>query len=307
MSLQKNILLLFYLIGFFYLTPLYCQSPGAENVEVLNMIFSKKIFPNVDYRDAVASIEIWTKELLPEVTSKYSLNNIFIDGVDNVDRKFIDQNVSFMVLSAFEFVHNQEKLNNLIPILVSSDDKGIIGIEYIILVHNKSNINSLKDLRNKTITFVDDYSNAIPRLWLNVLLKSEGLGLANKFFKKVIITPNANQAILKTFFQQVDACIIPEKLLETSIELNPQLESNLVILKQSLPYTAGVFCVNKKIKGSTRADFLKSAKIATETERGKQIALFFRSKDIIDFKAEYFDTIKSLIEQAKKLNIKITD
>ncbi|MDH3268192.1 MAG: phosphate/phosphite/phosphonate ABC transporter substrate-binding protein [Ignavibacteria bacterium] len=307
MSSLKNILILFYLISSFYLTPLYCQSPDAENVEMLNMIFSKKIFPKVDFHDAVASIEIWTKELIPEVTKKYSLNNIFIEGLDHVDKKYLDQNVSFIVLSVFEYLYDKEKLENLSPILVSSDEAGIIGIEYVILVNKESNINSLKDLKNKTITFIDDYANAIPRLWLDVLLKSEGLSLSNKFFKQIQTSANANQAILKTYFKQVDACVVPKKLLKTSIELNPQLESNLFFLKQSLPLAAGVFCVNKNINESTRKEFIKTAKIAANTERGKQIALFFRSNELIDYKAEYFDNIKSLIEQAQKFKINIIE
>lgn len=307
MSSLKNILILFYLISFFCLDPLYSQSPATENVETLNLIFSKKIFPKVDFRDAVASIEIWTKELLPQVTKKYSANNIFIEGLDYVDKKYIDQNVDFIVLSVFEYVYNHEKINNLIPILVSSDDAGIIGIEYVILVNKGNNINSLKDLKDKTITFIDDYANSIPRLWLDVLLKSEGLPLSNKFFTQIQTNSNANQAIVKTFFKQVDACIVPMKLLKTSIELNPQLESNLIILKQSLPLAAGVFCVNKNINENTRKEFIKTSKLAANTERGKQIALFFRSNELIDYKPEYFDNIKSLIEAAQKFKIKIIE
>ena len=307
MSSLKNILVLVYLISSVYLTSFYCQSPDAENVETLNMIFSKKIFPKVDFHDAVASVEIWTKELIPEVTKKYSLNNIFIEGLDHVDKKYLDQNVDFIVLSVFEYVYNHEKINNLIPILVSSDEAGIIGIEYVIIVNKETNINSLKDLKDKTITFVDDYANAIPRLWLDVLLKSEGLSLSNKFFKQIQTNANANQAILKTFFQQVDACIVPKTLLKTSTELNPQLESNLFILKQSLPLAAGVFCVNKNMNETTRKEFIKTSKLAANTERGKQIALFFRTKELIDYKAEYFDNIKSLIEEAQKFKINIIE
>ena len=281
MSSMKYIFGLFYLVSSVYLNPVYCQSPDLNDDNVLNMIYSKNILPHVDFRDAAASIEIWTKELLSEIYTEYSLNNIFVDGIDQIDEKFINDKTSFIILTALEYLTNKEKLKNVTPTLLSSDDDGIVGIEYVVLVNKNSNINSLVDLKHKTISFVDDYSNALPRLWFDVLLKSEGLPVSDRFFKQIHTSLNANQAVLKTFFKQIDACLVPKKLLKTIFVLNPQLESDLVILRQSEPFIAGVFCTNKKVSESIRKDFIKSARVAMDTDRGKQISLFFRTKEII--------------------------
>jgi len=307
MNSLKKILLLSYLLSSTNLLSIHCQPVQPEGGEDLNLIFSKKILPYVDDRDAMAAIGVWTKEILSEIYLDHAINNIFIEGVDQVDENYINEKANFLILTAFEYLLNQEKLKNVTPALLTSDDDGQIGIEYIILVNKNSNVNSLKDLKNKTISFVDDYSNAVPQLWLDVMLRSEGLSLSDKYFKQIITAPNGNQAILKTFFQQSDACIIPRKLLKTSFALNPQLESNLVILKQSVPFIAGIFFTNNKLSADIRNDFINSAKIAIETERGKQIALFFRTNELHEYTPEYLENIKSLISQAKKLNIKISD
>ena len=293
------------MIGFLFPGYLICQPMNADDDKILNMIYSKSILPKVDYRDAMASIEIWSKEILKEIYSEYSLNNIFIEGIDHVDEIYINDKASFVILTALEYITNQDKLNNLIPTLLSSDDDGLVGIEYVLLVHKSSGINSLRDLKNKTISFVDDYSNAVPHLWLDVQLKSEGLPTSDKFFKQIIISSTANQAVLKTFFGQVDVCIIPKKLLSTTFILNPQLESDLKILQQSDPFIAGVFCANKKVSDNIKKDFIKSARIAMNTERGKQIALFFRTKELHEFQVAYLDNIKNLINRANNLNVKI--
>jgi ABC-type phosphate/phosphonate transport system substrate-binding protein len=307
MNSLKKILLLSYLLSSNNILSIHCQPVQPEGGEALNIIFSKKILPYVDDRDAIAAIGVWTKEILSEIYLDHTINNIFIEGFAQVDENYINEKANFLILTAYEYLYNQEKLKNVTPALLTSDDDGQIGIEYIILVNKNSNLNSLKDLKNKTISFVDDYSNAVPRLWLDVMLRSEGLSESNKFFKQILTAPNGNQAILKTFFQQSDACIIPKKLLNTSFALNPQLESNLVILKQSVPFIAGIFLTNNKLSTDVRNDFIKSVKIALETERGKQIALFFRTSELHEFKAEYLDNVKSLINQAKKLKIKISD
>jgi ABC-type phosphate/phosphonate transport system substrate-binding protein len=286
---------------------MYSQLSSAETEEKLNMVYSKKIFPNVDFRDAAASIEIWTKTLMSDINPKFSFQNIFIEGIDHVDEKFINDKVSFLILTAIEYLTNQEKLKNMVPTLLSSDDEGTIGIQYMLIAHKNSNINSLKDLKNKTISFVDDYQNELPHLWLNVLLKREGLSLASEFFKDVHIAQNANQAILRTFFGQIDVCIVPKKLLNTSFILNPQLESELVIIKESEPFIAGLFCANKNLSENITRDFIKSAKTALGTDKGKQVALFFRTKEIHDFNAKYLDNMKNLIGQADNYNIKNFD
>ena len=286
---------------------MYSQLSSAETEEKLNMVYSKKIFPNVDFRDAAASIEIWTKTLMSDINPKFSFQNIFIEGIDRVDEKFINDKASFLILTAIEYLTNQEKLKNMVPTLLSSDDEGTIGIQYMLIAHKSSNINSLKDLKNKTISFVDDYQNELPHLWLNVLLKREGLSLASEFFEDVLIAQNANQAILRTFFGQIDVCIVPKKLLNTSFILNPQLESELVIIKESEPFIAGVFCTNKNLSENITRDFIKSAKTALGTDKGKQVALFFRTKEIHDFNAKYLDNMKNLIGRADNYNIKIFD
>lgn len=306
MKTAKKTLFFMYMIGLLYPGFLNCQSPGMDNDKTLNLIYSNSILPRVDYRDAIASIEVWSKEILKEIYSEYSLNNVFIESIDEVDDKYINDKASFVILTAIEYLTNQEKLKNITPTLLSSDDDGLVGIEYVLLVHKKSGINSIEDLKNKIVSFVDDYSNAVPYLWLNVLLKSEGFTSSDKFFKQILTSSTANQAVLKTFFGQIDACIVPKKLLSTTFILNPQLEQDLKILQQSEAFIAGIFCVNEKVANSIRKDFINSARVAMNTERGKQIALFFRTRDLHEFKIQYLDNIKNLINQAKNLNIKIT-
>ena len=304
---MKKITLVFYILFTLQPAAFYSQLASPETEEKLTLVYSKKIFPNVDFRDAAASIEIWTKTLMSEINPKFSFANVFIEGIDQADEKLINENASFLILTAIEYLTNREKLKSMVPTLLSSDDEGTIGIQYILIVNRSSNINSLRDLENKTISFVDDYQNALPHLWLDVLLKREGLSLADEFFKEVFIAQSANQAILRTFFGQIDACIVPKKLLNTSFVLNPQLEFNLIIVKESEPFIAGVFCANKNLSDSVIRDFIKSAKAAIKTDKGKQVALFFRTKEIHDFQATYLDNMKNLIEQAISFNLKFID
>ena len=129
----KSLRLVWLLILIFCLNAVYAQPLSSDGDRTLDLVYSKKILPKVDYRDAVASIEIWTKEVLFEVFSEYSLNNIFVESIDQADENFITEKAGFIILTALEYLTNKEKLRNARPTLLSSDDDGLIGIEYVLI------------------------------------------------------------------------------------------------------------------------------------------------------------------------------
>jgi ABC-type phosphate/phosphonate transport system substrate-binding protein len=263
------------------------------------------LFPKVDFRDAKASIELWTREIISDMKKYYSFQNLFIANINSVDNFFIEEKIDFITMSSLEYIINNNKLKSLNPVMISSSENDMIGVEYIILVHKGNNISSLGNLENQTIAFVDDYSNAIPQIWLDVLLKSKRLPLSSKFFKSIEISNNSNQAILKTFFKQVQACVVPKILYEASMELNPQISRDLIVLEQSKPFIVGVMCVHNKVENDLKVDIIQSAKNVLASEKGRQFAIFFRSGELIDFKTEHLDNVNKLVADAIKFNINL--
>ena len=302
MKSLSRILLFCYLLSLNFI--IYSQNGNSNDDKDINFVYSEKLFPKVDLRDAKGSIELWTREIAADMKISYSFNNEFIQGVSTVDKTYIDQEIDLIVMSALEYLMNYKKLRSLNPIILTAD-KGVIGVEYLILTHKENNINSIRDLENKSISFIDDYSNAIPQIWLDVILKKNKLPLSSKFFKNIVISKNANQAILKTFFKQVEACIVPKNLYEYSVEINPQLASNLVILEQSEPYIVGVFCANRKIDDDLKNDLIQSALNALENAKGKQFSIFFRVGEIIEYKSEHIESLRKLVDDAVRYNISL--
>jgi len=280
------------------------QSNNSNDNQDINFVYSEKLFPKVNLRDAKGSIELWTRELAADMKIAYSFNNEFIKGISTVEDEYIDKDIDLIVMSALEYLMNYKKLRSLNPIVITAD-KGVIGVEYLILTHKENNVKAISDLKNRSISFIDDYSNAIPQIWLDVILKKNKLPLSSKFFKNIVVSINANQAILKTFFKQVEACIVPKNLYEYSVEINPQLDNDLVILEQSDPYIVGVFCANKKMDDDFRRNLIQSAIKALENTKGKQFSLFFRVGEVIEYKSEHIKSLKKLLADAVRYNINL--
>lgn len=283
---------------------IYSQTSDSNFNDSINFIYSEKLFPKVDLRDAKGSIELWTREIAADLKKFYSFNNIFVKSISSVENSFIEQEIDFITMSAMEYIVNYEKLRSLSPIIVAAEN-GKVGVEYLILVHKENNFNSLSDLENQTITFIDDYSNAIPQVWLDVILKTNSLSISSTFFKKIEVSKNANQAILKTFFKQVGACIVPKLLYESTVELNPQIANDLVILKQSEPFIVGILCSHNKLDNDLNMDVIQSAKNVLQSTKGKQFAIFFRTSELTDFKSEHIENLRKLVNNAEKFNIKL--
>jgi len=283
---------------------IYSQNGSSKDDRDINFVYSEKLFPKVDLRDAKGSIELWTREIAADMKVSYSFSNEFIQGISTVDNDYIDQEIDLIVLSALEYLVNYEKLKNLSPIIVAAEN-GKVGVEYLILVHKENNFNSLSDLENNTITFVDEYSSAIPQVWLDVILKTNGLAISNTFFKKIEVSKNTNQAILKTFFKQVGACVVPKNLYESSVEINPQLAKDLVILKQSELFIVGVLCSHNKLNKDLKVDVIQSAKKILQSIKGRQFAIFFRTGELADFKSEHIESLRMLVNNAEKYNINL--
>ncbi|MBT8387310.1 MAG: phosphate/phosphite/phosphonate ABC transporter substrate-binding protein [Ignavibacteria bacterium] len=282
----------------------YSQNGNSISKEAINFVYSEKLFPKVNSHDAKASIKLWTKEMISDLREDYFVNNIFVKGIATLDNSFIQQEIDFIIMSALEYIVNYDKLGNLNPIVVSTLN-GIIGVEYLILSHKDNNFISLNDLKNQKIALVDDYSNAIPQVWLDVILKTNKLSIASEYFKEILLSNNTNQAILKTFFKQVGACIVPKNLYESSLELNPQLASELVILEQSEPFLLGVFCSHKKVDNELTTNVTQFAKEVQKNTKGKQFTLFFRIGDIIEYKSKHIENVRKLVDDAERYNIKL--
>ncbi|MEW8034160.1 MAG: PhnD/SsuA/transferrin family substrate-binding protein [Candidatus Thiodiazotropha endolucinida] len=150
----------------------------------------------------------------------------------NLDAVFMD---TVLYLDNFEYLHPE--------IAFAVQHGQSIKPKYILLVRRNSGIDSLHELENKKIIIPSGH--AVGKRFLDVELMHAGLPVSNDHFSEIRQTKESNTAIIKLFFNQVDAALVTDFSYEVASELNLQIPQSLEIIETSPPFIHMVISVRK--------------------------------------------------------------
>jgi ABC-type phosphate/phosphonate transport system substrate-binding protein len=149
------------------------------------------------------------------------------------------------------------------------------GEEYLLLVHQSGGIQSLADLRGRSLLLYQNPRTCLDRIWLDVLLAAAHLGAADTFLGRIDICPKLSRVVLPVFFRQTDACIVTRRGYNTMCELNPQLARQLHPLAVSPKMMAGFLAFHKDSPAETRKKFLGAITEVHKSVEGQQALTLF--------------------------------
>ncbi|MET0090328.1 MAG: PhnD/SsuA/transferrin family substrate-binding protein [Candidatus Thiodiazotropha sp.] len=104
---------------------------------------------------------------------------------------------------------------------------------YLLLVGNDSGLNSLEDLRGRSLSHC--LGHRIGMRFLDVALMEQGLPESSKYFADSRVMENMNSAVVDVYFGKSDAALVPEYGFELAKELNPQVGKQLKVIGASEP------------------------------------------------------------------------
>ncbi len=217
-----------FIILFLFLIPLSLFSANKEHKGVV--IVYKKGLANIDNKDIRLGIEILLQEMLE--SEDISFKAEFTDDFEKAISDFQSVKADFL---SMDFVYYMQEYDSLSPyvqdtwILITR--KKNTFRRFYLLVNKKSGINSLAELKNKRIGLLE--SDSLQELYINtLLLENQGLK-SKKYFKEKIYYPKFSRALLKLFFNKIDACIVSENTWDIAVELNPQIAKSLKFIDKS--------------------------------------------------------------------------
>lgn len=268
---------------------------SQNNSKYLGLGFSDKLFQEVDTRDIRIALKLWMNELNQQLGFDYNPNAIIFDNVETVLQAITNQTIGMIALHTFDYFKLKERIV-LEPILVPN--RGSLTTEtYLLLVRKDQGIKELKELQGKNLLIPSGGMGLIPRIWLNMLLMQHRLPEKNIFFNSNKDVNKPLHAVLPVFFKQADCCVISLNDFNTMKELNPQLESELVIIARSPGYLISVFCFTKNFSAQEKQDILSVTFKLDTYARGRQIFTLFRFDGILPFKPEYLENVEKLFKE----------
>jgi len=160
-----------------------------------------------------------------------------------------------------------------------------------------ANADDSRPLSEKLRGMVATDGDTATELYLKTLMLQNSLGEN----PQRIVTKNPQQSILKLFFKKADLAFVDRGSFLTAIELNPQLKSQLVILK-STPLTIGAVSFTRKGMSPTlHQRVLEIGKSMNTTPRGKQLIQLFRGSYMDETSPKELDSVYALRKQYETL------
>lgn len=264
-----------------------------EDQKTVHIGYSIELFNEVDINDALVAIQLWTDQLLKEFKDVYKVENKIynsnIEIIDAYNNKKVDI-ISLLSVSYFELIGEI----NLDPLL-SSNQTGISGYEYVILSRKESQVVSISDLEDKSIILTPSNFSKVSEIWLKSKTKE-----ISTFFSKFSRATKPSQAILSVFFKKFDACLVPYFTFETMAELNPQIKNELTIVEKSEPLLNGMVCIRKSLDNQVKEDFLQFIENLQISTSGKLLTSLFGVLELKPYDKIILNKTKKIYDENDK-------
>jgi len=200
-----------------------------EKKESIAIIY-KKGLASIDNKDVRLAVDLLLKEVTAK--SKYTIKTEFSNDLKKTIDDFQHSKIDILSLGFIYYLQHYDEINDFIEdrwvLLAKKNDK---FRRFLLITNKKSNINSLKDLRDKSVGLVK--FDSIQDLYLDTTLLQEQKEDAASFLKTKKYYLKPSRALIKLFFNQIDACIVTEYAYNTATEINPQLKKQLKIIQRS--------------------------------------------------------------------------
>jgi len=126
----------------------------------------------------------------------------------------------------------------------------------------------------------------------------------DRLFSQVRESPKISHAIMGVFFKQADAAIVTRAGLDTSRQLNPQLETQLTVLAESGNLSDGVSCLIPGTPEKFRNSLSRAIMHLNKSNGGRQLYTIFQSSGVTPFKASYLEGLEELLREQSRLKTK---
>jgi hypothetical protein len=138
---------------------------ASDNKPDFRIGFSVRAFTNVNSNDALAAVKVWAEVIARERGILVSPSPRVLKGVDEIRQALINQEIDALALPTDEAWLLRDLMD---PRVYIGDGKGgEIFEEYVLLVHQDSDLQRLDDLRGVSINFMQSSRMSLAPIWLD--------------------------------------------------------------------------------------------------------------------------------------------
>jgi len=270
-----------------------------SGLEPFRFAFSMRMFSGVNENDAKAAVRGWAQGLANERKIQLDGQPVMLQNLKEIIEAMRGKRVDCISLTTDDYLALPPDLQstNLLVSLIA----GKTTEQYLLLVHAKSGLGSLADMKGRSLVVQDHPRASLSTVWLEVIVAQQGLGLPAQHFGLIRKAQKLTAVVLPVFFRQQDACIVTRSGFNIMAELNPQLRVQLKTLAVSPELVPAFTFIRPDYRGVPQDEIVEEVLKMHATESGKQILTLFQSDRIVQEPASVLDTARDLTERARRL------
>ncbi|WP_320035171.1 PhnD/SsuA/transferrin family substrate-binding protein [Halarcobacter sp.] len=165
--------------------------------------------------------------------NKYFVDVSFLDDTKKLEDNYVNyKKYNAIITYASFYLRDKERLKKNSQYYFTFDYNKEFQ-QYVLLVNNKSNIKSIKDLKGKRFsTFVanDNYAD-----WLDYVTFKELHKSYKDILKSIKEVQSDSALVLDLYFNKSDFSVIRKSAFNDIVSLNPAIKKRVTVLKESEP------------------------------------------------------------------------
>ena len=261
--------------------------------------FASDMFADVNENDAKAAVKVWGLTVAREHGVPTDPEPQIFSDDSVLFQSFRNQLVDAAVMTTPEFYALGKEVR-LDPIFVMHE-AGKVTVQYILLVHRDSKIESLADLRGRTLAFHRNPRLSLAQVWLDTLLAQEGFPPCSAFAGNIRQVNKLSNVILPVFFHAADACVVTRAGFEMMVELNPQVGRQLKVIATSMELVPFVLAFRADYQSPFKDQLLTAFRDLHKTPAGLQILNIFHGDKLEDLRATGMNSALELLGRHAQL------
>jgi ABC-type phosphate/phosphonate transport system substrate-binding protein len=258
-----------------------------------------EIYAGVNAHDARVAMQLWIDALLRQTEGGYQGSSVVFPDVGQAIAAMRQGELEGLNLASVDYLWARNQID-LEPNSVGIFANGQILQAFVLLVRRDTGPPTLADLRGGKLR-VNELDWQTARLWLEVVLKREGLPDSHTHFGEIRPVKGTSQQVLPVFFGQADACIVTVRGFATLTELNPQLAHALTPLARSPAYLLYLMCLAPGLDEALRQAFVDMGLGLHRDPTGRQMLTLFGLERVGRFRPEYLDSLEELVTEYERL------
>jgi len=260
--------------------------------------FSSSTFTDINENDAKAGIKVWARTLLKERGLPVDPEPVILNDQKAIAQALRSGRIDAITLNADEYWRLGKDL--IAGPFIGGLNEGRITEEYVLLVHQDSQIERIEDLRGRSLTLFHNSRLCLAPFWLDTVLVQSGFPRATEFCQ---VTQNSklSKVVLPVFFKQADACLVTRRGFKTMSELNPQVSQRLKVLAASPELVPTGFCFRRDYHDPLKDVIVAELARIKDTPAGAQILTLFQSGSLEAHPLSCLDSAFELLETHRRL------